>query len=72
VELKDRWIDFQVRHVYYPDPSTVLTELHGDDLFQGLVVDVTDDGEGGRFAVVTVEGVKQPLVVPVRYVRGVL
>lgn len=72
MELKDRWIHFQARNVYYPEPATVLTDLHGDDLFQGLVVDVTDDGGNGRYAVVEVEGVKQPLVVAVRHILGVL
>jgi hypothetical protein len=72
VELKDRWVHFHVRNVYYPQPATVLTDLHGDDLFQGRVVDVTDDGDSGRYAVVEVEGVKQPLIVPVRHILGVL
>jgi hypothetical protein len=72
VELKDRWVHFQVRNVYYPQPATVLTDLHGDDLFQGRVVDVTDDGGSGRYAVIEVEGVKQPLIVPVRHILGVL
>jgi len=72
VELKDRWIHFLARDVYYPELAAVLTQLHGDDLFQGLVVDVTDDGGNGRYAVVEVEGVKQPIVVAVHHILGVL
>lgn len=72
VELKDRWVHFQARDVYYPEPASVLTELHGADLFQGKVVDITDGGEEGTYAVVRVEGVKQPLVVAVRHILGVL
>jgi hypothetical protein len=72
VELKDRWVHFQIRNVYYPNPATVLAELHGDDLFQGRVVDITDDGDKGQYAVVEVEGVKQPLIVPLRHILGVL
>jgi hypothetical protein len=71
VELKDRWVHFQVRHVYHPQPAVLLTELHGEDLFQGRVVDVTD-GEQGRYAVVEVDGVKQPLVIAERHILGVL
>ena len=52
MELKDRWVHFQVRDVYYPEPAAVLSELHGADLFQGLVVDITDglyvEAERGR------------------------
>jgi hypothetical protein len=72
VELKDRWVHFQARDVYHPDPAAVLTELHGADLFQGLVVDITDGGDTGRYAVVAVEGLKQPLIVAVRHILGVL
>jgi len=72
VELKDRWVHFQVRDVYYPEPAAVLSELHGADLFQGLVVDITDGGDSGRYAVVEVEGLKQPLIVAVRHILGVL
>jgi hypothetical protein len=72
VQLKDRWVHFQVRDVYHPEPASVLTELHGADLFQGLVVDLTDGGDQGRFAVVAVEGLKQPLIIAVRHILGVL
>ena len=41
-----------------PEPAAVLSELHGADLFQGLVVDITDGGDSGRYAVVEVEGLK--------------
>jgi hypothetical protein len=66
VELKDRWVYFHVRDLFYPQAATVLTELHGNDLFQGRVVDTTDDGESGQYVVVQVDGVAQPLIVPVR------
>jgi hypothetical protein len=72
VELKDRWVHFQVRHVYYPQPAALLADLHGNDLFQGRVVDVTDDGDGGHYAVVQVDGVKPPLVIAVQHILGVL
>ena len=72
VELKDRWVHFQVRDVYHPEPAAVLNELHGADLFQGLVVDITDGGDSGRYAVIEVEGLKQPLIIAVRHILGVL
>ncbi len=72
MELKDRWVHFQVRDVYHPEPAAVLTELHGGDLFQGQVLDITDGAGDGRYAVVAVEGLKQPLIVAVRHILGVL
>jgi hypothetical protein len=69
----DRWVHFRIRDVYYPDPQKVLAELHGDDLLQGRVVDVTDNrGSEGTFAVVKVEGIETPIVVPLNRILGAL
>jgi len=44
----------------------VLYELHGNDLLEGRVVDMSDSGERKEaFAVVEVERVQQFLIVPV-------
>ena len=62
-----------IRDVYVPDPLAVLTELYGSDLLQGLVLDVSDSGaKREAFAVVVVDGVKQPLIVPIEKILGVL
>jgi hypothetical protein len=66
VALKHRTVNFQIRHVHIPDACEVLMELRGNDLLQGEVVDVTQNGGGkGWFAVVHVDGLKTPLIVPV-------
>ena len=73
VDLKDRWVHFMIRDVYVPDPLAVLTELYGSDLLQGRVLDVSDSGaKREAFAVVVVDGVKQPLIVPIEKILGVL
>ena len=73
MELRDRWVHFKIRDVYIPDPEKLLVELYGDDLLQGKVVDLSDSGSRqGAFAVVEVEGVEQPVVVPVERILGVL
>jgi hypothetical protein len=47
-------------------------ELHGKDLLQGKVIDVSDSGfEQEAFAVVEVEGLSQPVVVPMKRIQGV-
>lgn len=44
----------------------MLYELHGNDLLEGRVVDMSDSGERKEaFAVVEVERVRQFLIVPV-------
>jgi hypothetical protein len=73
MELKDRWIHFKVCDVYIPDPEKLLIQLYGDDLIQGKVIDLSDSGtQQGRFAVVQVEGLEQPVIVPVERIRGVV
>jgi hypothetical protein len=46
-------------------------ELHGDDLLQGKIIDSSDSGfQQNAFAVVEVEGLAQPVVVPMNRIRG--
>ena len=73
MDLKNRWVNFKIRDVFIPDPQKLLIELYGDDLLQGRVVDLSDSGrEEDVFAVVEVEGVGQPVVVPVASIVSVL
>lgn len=73
VRVRDRWVHFEIGDVCYPEPAHLLQELHGKDLLQGKVVDVSDGGSAGEaFVVVEVEGLVQPVVVPVGRVKGVL
>ena len=73
VELKNRWVHFMIRDVYVPDPLAVLTELYGGDLLQGRVLEVSDAGaQREAFAVVVVDGLKQPVIVPIEKILGVL
>lgn len=66
MELRNRWVRFRVCDVYIPPPATLLVKLHGNDLLHGKVIDLSDDGvEKEGFAVVEVEGLTQPVIVPV-------
>ncbi len=48
-------------------------ELHGEDLLRGKIIDVSDSGsQDEQFAVVEVESLSQPVVVPIRLVKGIL
>jgi len=47
-------------------------ELHGKDLLQGKLIDVSDSGtQGDAFAVVEVEGLSQPVVVAMKNIKEV-
>ena len=57
--------------MYAPDPAQILMELHGDDVLQGRVIDLSDSGfQQDAFVVVEVEGLAQPIVVPMNRIRG--
>lgn len=73
MELKNRWVNFRIRDVFIPDPQKLLIDLYGDDLLQGRVMDLSDSGRQEEvFAVVEVEGVNQPVIVPVARILSVL
>jgi len=66
VDLRNQWVSFRIGDVYLPDPQQILLELHGNDLLKGRVADLSDHGmQREAFAVVEVEGLKQPVIVPV-------
>jgi hypothetical protein len=48
-----------------PTPTELLQALHGDELLQGRVVDYVEGGDGGTYAVILVESLERPVIVPV-------
>jgi len=71
--VRDRWVNFKIRDVYVPDPAEILMKLHGDDMLQGKVIDSSDSGlQQDAFVVVEVEGLAQPVVVPMNRIRGTI
>jgi hypothetical protein len=66
VVLRSRHVHFKISDIYIPDPHLLLWQLHGDDLLRGKVIELSDNGtQQGAFAVVEVEGIEQPMIVPV-------
>ena len=73
VNLRNRLVHFRIMDIRFPEPAQVLAQLHGQDVLQGRVVDMSDSGDDARaFAVVEVEGLEQQVVVPARQLLGVL
>lgn len=67
MSLRDQFVQFKVSDIYLPDPRNLLWELHANDLLQGRVVELSDSGqEQNVFAIIEVEGIKQPVIVPVK------
>jgi hypothetical protein len=66
-------VHFKIRDVYYPDPIKILTDLHGDDLLTGKILDLSDSGmQKDVFAVIEVEAIQDLLVVPIERILGAL
>ncbi len=66
MELRNQRVRFKIRDVYHPDPAQVLSDLHGDDLLIGKVIEFSDSGmQKDAFVVVEVEGIEEPVIVPV-------
>jgi hypothetical protein len=67
------WVQFRINDVYVPEPAQILMELHGKDVLQGKIIDVSDSGiQDEAFAVVEVEGLSQPVVVAMKNIKGML
>jgi hypothetical protein len=70
VNLLNQVVHFRLCDVYLPDPASLLQELYGKQILQGEVLDVSDSGtQAGSFAVVRVEGVAEPVIVPAQHVQ---
>jgi hypothetical protein len=64
------WVQFRIDDVYVPEPVQILMELHGKELLQGKIIDVSNaDSPEEAFAVVEVEGLSQPVVVPMKHIK---
>lgn len=73
MDIKNRWVHFRIRDVYIPEPQQLLAALHGEDLLQGKVIEISEGaGMPEAYVVVEVEGLEHPVIVPAEYVLGVL
>lgn len=64
--LQNQRVRFCISDVYVPQPSQILAELHGRELLDGRVIEVSEGGEElGAFAVIEVEGLRRSVVVPI-------
>ena len=73
VDLRDRWVHFRMGSVYHPEPRDLAMRLHENDLLQGRVIGFSDSGEHQRaFAIVELEGLDEPVFLPLDSILGVL
>lgn len=73
MDLRDRWVHFRMSSVYHPDPRDLAMHLHENDLLQGRVIGFSDSGTKQRaYAIVELEGLDDPVFLPLESILGVL
>lgn len=72
VELVNRQVQFRVRDIYHPDPQSVMSQLFGESILEGQVLDITESDEGARFAVVKVIGLDHPVLIAIDLIANVV
>jgi hypothetical protein len=69
--LRGRFVQFRIRDIYLPQPYAILDELHGGEVLEGKVVEVSDGGsDGSTFVVIEVDGLRQPCIVSAERILG--
>jgi len=72
VDLKNHTVDFRICDIFYPKWEQILFQLHGSDVLQGRVVDLSETGDvDGSFVEVEVEGLSVRLIIPLERILGV-
>ena len=65
-------VNFQISDIYIPEPTQVLMELHGKDLLEGEIIDVSDSGgQEDPYAVIEIEGLSRPVIVAMRHLKEI-
>ena len=66
MNLANQHVRFRLRDVYVPDGKELSFQLYADNILHGLVVDASDNEQlDGQYAVIEVDGLDAPVVVPV-------
>lgn len=69
VNLLNQTVKFRKRDVFWPEATEMLLDLHGDDPLEGTIVALSDSGsERDAYAVIEVDGIARPLMVPIDHV----
>ena len=62
--VRHRLVNFRIMDALHPDGNQLLRELHGEDLLQGVVTDISKGtSPEGSFVVVQVDGLRSPVIV---------
>lgn len=72
MDLKNHTVNFRICDIFYPDCQQILFQLHGNDVLEGQVVDLSESGAvDSSFVEVQVEGLAEHLIIPLERILGV-
>lgn len=72
MDLKNHTVNFRICDIFYPDCQQILFQLHGNDVLNGRVIDLSESGMvDGSFVEIQVEGLVERVIVPLERILGV-
>jgi hypothetical protein len=72
VDLKNHTVNFRICDIFYPDCQQILFQLHGNDVLQGRVIDLSESGlVDGSFVEIDLEGLAEKVIVPLERILGI-
>jgi hypothetical protein len=72
VDLKNHTVNFRICDIFYPDCQQILFQLHGNDVLQGRVVDLSESGTvEGSFVEIKVDDLAEQVIVPLERILGI-
>lgn len=72
MDLKNHTVNFRICDIFYPDCQQILFQIHGNDVLQGRVVDLSESGlVDGSFVEIDVEGLAEKVIVPLERILGI-
>ena len=72
MDLKNHTVNFRICDIFYPDCQQILFQLHGNDVLNGRVIDLSESGMvEGSFVEIQVEGLVERVIVPLERILGV-
>ena len=72
MDLKNHTVNFRICDIFYPDCQQILFQLHGNDVLNGQVIDLSESGVAeGSFVEIQIEGLVERVIVPLERILGV-
>jgi len=65
-------VNFRICDIFYPDYQQLLFELHGNDVLEGQVVDLSESGMNDvSFAEIEINDLQERVIVPIDRILGI-